>query len=203
MNFGLLGPGSIARKFADACSRTEGVKLLAVASGSRERAEAFAAEFEVENVCGSYEELLALPEIDAVYISVINSLHYETARKCLEAGKAVLCEKPFCVTVSQTEELIRLAEEKGLLLMEGMWTLFLPCVCAVRNWVKDWKAQISGQQLFLLCSCGSGKPSFFRVSRRRSGFRCGHLLPCLFPEHDRTAARFLPVKAVCGRDRCG
>ena len=97
MNFGLLGPGSIARKFADACSRTEGVKLLAVASGSRERAEAFAAEFKVEKVCGSYEELLALPEIDAVYISVINSLHYETARKCLEAGKAVLCEKPFCV----------------------------------------------------------------------------------------------------------
>lgn len=137
MNFGLLGPGSIARKFADACSRTEGVKLLAVASGSRERAEAFAAEFKVEKVCGSYEELLALPEIDAVYISVINSLHYETARKCLEAGKAVLCEKPFCVTVSQTEELIRLAEEKGLLLMEGMWTLFLPCVCAVRNWVKE------------------------------------------------------------------
>lgn len=137
MNFGLLGPGSIARKFADACSRTEGVKLLAVASGSRERAEAFAAEFKVEKVCGSYEELLSLPEIDAVYISVINSLHYETARKCLEAGKAVLCEKPFCVTVSQTEELIRLAEEKGLLLMEGMWTLFLPCVCAVRNWVKE------------------------------------------------------------------
>lgn len=90
----------------------EGVKLLAVASGSRERAEAFAAEFKVEKVCGSYEELLALPEIDAVYISVINSLHYETARKCLEAGKAVLCEKPFCVTVSQTEELIRLARRK-------------------------------------------------------------------------------------------
>ena len=89
-----MGPGKIARKFADACGKVDGVELVAVASTNEKRARMFADEFGIERIC-SYEEILKREDIDAIYIAVINSLHYDLVKKCLEAGKAILCEKPF------------------------------------------------------------------------------------------------------------
>lgn len=137
MKFGIIGPGKIAHRFAVACSRVEGVTLAAAASTSRERAKKFADTFGAEKAYGSYEELIADKEIDAVYIAVINTLHYETAKRCLMAGKAVLCEKPMCLSVEETESLFRIARENHVLLMEGMWTVFLPCIRQAKQWVMD------------------------------------------------------------------
>ncbi len=139
LRIGIIGPGGIAHKFADAAKRLDNVRLAAVASRNEERAKAFAEEFGIETAYGSYDALYQDPEIDAVYISVLNTFHYEAAKKALEAGKAVMCEKPFCMTTEETEELIRLSEEKGLLLMEAVWSLFLPCVVSARNWIRDGK----------------------------------------------------------------
>ncbi len=137
MNFGVIGPGVIAEKFAGACKSCEGVTLLGAASRSREKAEAFVRRHGLERVYDSYEALLADPSIDAVYISVIHTGHFSLARKCIEAGKAVLCEKPLTCSLEDTEELIRLASERGVLLMEAMWTLFLPPVQKAVKWLRD------------------------------------------------------------------
>lgn len=131
-----MGPGKIARKFADACGKVDGVELVAVASTNEKRARMFADEFGIERIC-SYEEILKREDIDAIYIAVINSLHYDLVKKCLEAGKAILCEKPFCVTEEQARELVQLAEEKHILLMEAIWILSLPCIKRMKKWIED------------------------------------------------------------------
>lgn len=137
INFGIIGPGNIAERFADACTQVEDVSVYAVASSNVEKAAAFADKFGVEKVCSSYEELWNLTEVDAIYISVINSLHFPIAKKCLEAGKAVLCEKPLCLTYAETKELIETAQKHQVLLMEGIWTLFLPCIQQAKQWVEE------------------------------------------------------------------
>lgn len=138
MKFGLIGPGTIAAKFAEAAKQVDGVELARIASSKVERAQAFAAAHGTGVGC-SYEELLADDSIDAVYVSVINTRHYEMTKRCLEAGKAVICEKPFCPTAEEEKELFTMAEEKGLLLMEAMWTPFLPCIRAAKQWVDEGK----------------------------------------------------------------
>ena len=136
MKFGLMGPGIIAKKFANACKQVEGVELIAVASSVRERALSFAEEFGIAKAY-SYEEMLDAPDIDAVYIAVINTRHYELVKKCLEKGKAVLCEKPFCMTLKEAEELVNLARERDILLMEATWSLCLPCIKCVKEWISE------------------------------------------------------------------
>lgn len=137
MKFGIIGPGNIAQRFAVACSQVEGVTLEAVASTKWEKARQFADKFGVKKAYGSHEELIEDQEIDAIYIAVINTLHYEIAKKCLMAGKAVLCEKPMCLSVKETESLIRIAGENHVLLMEGMWTVFLPCIQQAKKWMQN------------------------------------------------------------------
>ncbi len=78
-----------------------------------------AEKYGIPKVYGSYAQMMTDSEVDAVYIATPNSLHYENCRMCLEAGKHVLCEKPFTLCVDQAEELYELAEEKGLFIMEA------------------------------------------------------------------------------------
>lgn len=139
MRFGIIGPGNIAERFADACTQVDEASVYAVASSQVEKATVFAEKFKIEKVCNSHEELWNLPEVDAVYISVINSLHFSIAKKCLEAGKAVLCEKPLCLSYAETKELIETAQKHQVLLMEGIWTLFLPCIQQAKKWVEEGK----------------------------------------------------------------
>ncbi|MCI8893659.1 MAG: Gfo/Idh/MocA family oxidoreductase [Lachnospiraceae bacterium] len=136
MRIGIIGPGTIAERFVRACGSVKEVTVYAVASSSRERAEAFAEKYHIPYVPGSYQELWELADIDAVYIATVNSMHYEQARAALEAGKAVLCEKPMCMSLEQTRELIDTARRKQVLLMEGMWTAALPCIQKARRWIE-------------------------------------------------------------------
>lgn len=135
IKFGIVGPGNIARKFADACKESKTAKLIAVASTNPERAKQFAKKYDIPKVYGNYEDLLNDPEVDAVYISVINSKHLELIERCARAGKAVLCEKPCVMTATDAEKMIQIANETNVLIMEGMWTNFLPATIQVKEWI--------------------------------------------------------------------
>lgn len=126
MKFSILAPGGIARKMAEAVFGLESVQRYAVASRTYDKAKAFADEWGFEKAYGSYEEMLEDPEVELVYVATPHSHHYQYARMCLEHGKHVLVEKAFTVNAAQAEELIRLSEEKGLLLTEAIWTRYMP-----------------------------------------------------------------------------
>lgn len=128
MKWGIMATGSIARKFATTVNqmKEEGQCLVAVASRTTEKAAAFAEEFHIPTALDSYKALAENDHVEAVYIATPNNMHYENAKMCLMAGKHVLCEKPFTTNASQAAELYRLAEMKGLFIMEAFWIRFLP-----------------------------------------------------------------------------
>ncbi|MFD1468190.1 Gfo/Idh/MocA family protein [Hymenobacter caeli] len=127
-NWAILGPGHIARKFAADLAHVPGARLHAVASRRRATAEAFAAEFGAPHAVGSYAELLAVPGIDAVYIATPHSEHHAHTLLCLRGGLPVLCEKAFAQNTSQAQEMVRVAQEQGVFLMEAFWTRFFPAI---------------------------------------------------------------------------
>ena len=126
MKFGILAAGKIAEKMAEAVSALPEIEKYAAASRDLRRAEAFAEKWGFEKAYGSYEEMLEDEGLELVYVASPHSFHYEHAKMCLEHGKHVLVEKPFTVNAGQAEELLRLAEEKGLLITEAIWTRYMP-----------------------------------------------------------------------------
>lgn len=126
MKFAILAPGHIAHSMARAVSEIGKIERYAVASRDYGRAEEFAKEWGFAKAYGSYQELAEDPEAELVYVASPHSHHYEHARLCLEHGKHVLVEKAFTVNARQARELIRLSEEKGLLLAEAIWTRYMP-----------------------------------------------------------------------------
>jgi predicted dehydrogenase len=136
--WGILGPGRIASSgFATAMKTISDAETFAVASKNVERASSFAKQFNIEKVYGSYSELLNNPDIDGVYVSVVNPFHYECAKAALNAGKPVLCEKPMALNFAQAKELIDLSRKKGIFLMEAMWTRFNPMHQKVDAWIES------------------------------------------------------------------
>ena len=114
-------------------TKLDGIELYAVASRSCEKARGFAARFGFEKAYGSYEELAADPDCGLIYIATPHSCHFADAKMCLEAGHHVLMEKAFTVNAAQAQELIKISEEKNLLLAEGIWTRYMPS----RQIIKD------------------------------------------------------------------
>jgi predicted dehydrogenase len=128
--WGILGPGRIAHSFARDLRHVPGARLEAVASRAPERAAAFAAEHG-GRASSSYADLVADADVDIVYVASPHSHHLEHGRLALEAGKPVLVEKPLTLDAAQAEELVALARERGLFLMEAMWTACHPVVRAL------------------------------------------------------------------------
>jgi len=138
IRWGVLGTGKIAHKFAhDVKAAAPGAELRAVGSRNRETAESFADEFGIPNRHASYEHLAADPEIDAVYVATPHPWHKEATMLCLDAGKAVLCEKAFAMNAGQAREMVSFAREKNLFLMEAMWTRFRPAMVKLRELIAD------------------------------------------------------------------
>jgi predicted dehydrogenase len=133
IRWGILGTGFIAKKFAEGLSVLKDVELVAVGSRAQATADAFGGEFKVPHRHVSYEALAEDPDVDVVYVATPHSLHRENSILCLEAGKPVLCEKPFTINATEAQAVIALAREKGLFLMEAMWTRFLPIIVKVRE----------------------------------------------------------------------
>ncbi len=125
-NWGILGCGKIAHKFAEDILRVPNAKLHAVASRSLQKAREFGHNYNVFNCYGNYEELSLNPEIDVIYIATPHVFHFENTVSCLNNKKAVLCEKPFAMNASQVKKMIATAKKNNVFLMEALWTYFLP-----------------------------------------------------------------------------
>lgn len=139
INWGILGCGSIANKFAEALQKTEGAVLKAAAARNIDRARAFSRTWGFERSYGSYQDLVNDKDIDIIYVATPHSYHFAHTKLCLEAGKAVLCEKPFTVNSQQLEVLISLAREKKLFLMEALWSRFLPGIIHAKSIIETGK----------------------------------------------------------------
>ena len=137
VRWGIIGTGYIAEKFAQGLAVLPDAELVAIGSRAKTSAEAFAELFDIPNRHGSYEALVQDPAVDVVYISTPHSHHHENSLLCLQAGKAVLCEKPFTINAAEAAKVINLARQKGLFLMEAMWTRFLPLMSKVRELIAD------------------------------------------------------------------
>ena len=133
VNWGVLGTAGIAMKHViPGMKQTADCRLLAIAGRSREKVDLYQKTFGFKKTYLSYDALLDDPEIDAVYLPLPNSLHYEWAIKALRKGKHVLCEKPLAPTAQQAEEMVQTAQESGVLLMEAFAYLHNPLIQAVK-----------------------------------------------------------------------
>ncbi len=126
IRWGIIGLGKIANKFAKDIQNVDNCQLYAVASRHQEKANSFAKQYNATKAYGDYESLAADPNIDAVYIATPHSSHKEYALLCLNHKKAVLCEKPLAMNSQDVEEMILVAKTNNVLLMEALWTYFLP-----------------------------------------------------------------------------
>lgn len=132
LRWGILGAGGIARTFTNDLN-LNGHTVSAVGSRTQASADAFAAEMGVPRAHGSYEALAADPEVDAIYVATPHPFHAEAAMLALEHGKHVLVEKPFTLNAPEARRVVDLATEKGLVVLEAMWTRWLPHMVRVRE----------------------------------------------------------------------
>ena len=126
IRWGIIGLGKIANKFATDLMTLKNIELIAVASRNQQNADDFAQKFNAKKAYNSYLDLAKDNEVDAVYIATPHSFHKEHTLLCLQNKKAVLCEKPFAMNLQEVTEMISVAKENNVLLMEALWTYFLP-----------------------------------------------------------------------------
>ena len=131
-SWGILGPGGIAQAFAKDLTFIDGHTIGAVGSRSIANAEKFANTFG-GTAYGSYEELVADSSIDAIYVATPHPAHHDNVILALNAGKPVLCEKPFAVNAKQAQAMVDAAAKNKVALMEAMWARFLPHYAKVRE----------------------------------------------------------------------
>ncbi|GHU84604.1 dehydrogenase [Spirochaetia bacterium] len=137
INWAFVGTGGITNAFITGLKAVPGVKLAAVASRSKETAEAFAVKHGVEKSFDNFDDLLndSKAAIDVVYIGTPHVFHKDSALKAIRAKKAVLCEKPVTINAGEFAELIAAARENKVFFMEAMWTRFVPPLVKVREWL--------------------------------------------------------------------
>ena len=126
MNIGMVGTGSISHTMAKEFARLTTMPVVAVCSRNADTGIAMAHEFHIPKVYTEYDEMLSDSDVELVYIATPNSLHFEQAKAALLAGKHVLCEKPIVPTLAQLDELLSLAKERRLLLLEAITTVNHP-----------------------------------------------------------------------------
>ena len=142
LRWAIVGPGRIAQRFAQAVCGLPGAQLVALCARDTGRAQVFAAQWAAANaaplkVHSSLGELLANPDVDAVYVATPHAFHADAIAACLMAGKPVLCEKPLVPSVAIAKPLIALAQTRQVFLMEALWSRFLPVYAPVAGWLKE------------------------------------------------------------------
>lgn len=133
LRWGIMGTGGIAAAFAQDLKLTGSGVVTAVGSRKAESADAFGERLGIPARHSSYEALANDPDVDIVYVATPHPMHHGNARLALEAGKPVLVEKPFTMDAAEARDLVGLARDRGLFLMEAMWTRFLPHVRHIRE----------------------------------------------------------------------
>ncbi len=137
IKWGIIGCGKIAHKFAEDLLTIPNAVLHAVASRDLIKAKNFGKTYNAFSCYGSYEELVLNPDVDVIYIATPHVFHFENTLMCLHHKKAVLCEKPFAMDINQVKEMITVAKENQVFLMEALWTYFLPHYQYVLGLVKS------------------------------------------------------------------
>lgn len=134
--FAILGAGKIAVKFVEA-ARLAGCEVVAVASRSSERAQAFAATHGIAHAYGDYAQLLDAEHVDCAYIATIPATHFELTRLCLERSVPVLCEKAMFCNLREADAAFGLASSRRTFAMEALWSKFLPANLRARRWLRE------------------------------------------------------------------
>jgi predicted dehydrogenase len=153
--WGVLGPGAIAAGFADAMEMVKGGEIVAVASRARERADAYGDRYGVATRYGDYAALAEDPHVDVVYVATPHSRHADDTITMLRAGKHVLCEKPFALDAAQAQRMVDEARDRGLFLMEAIWSRFLPAYRALVDVVESGRI---GEPLLVEADFGFRRP---------------------------------------------
>lgn len=172
MKIGVVGNGMIVERFLSDIPEVDGANVcsLCVREKSLDKGKALAETYHIPNVKTNYEEFLADPEMNAVYIGISNHMHYSYVKQALLAGKHVICEKPFTVHSWETEELAALALEKRLFLWEAFKIPYSPIYQAVRDRLPE-----LGRIRMVQCN-------YSRVSSRYKQYQQGIVLPAFDPE---------------------
>lgn len=137
IKWGVLGCGHISNTFMTSIEAVDCAEVAACAARDGQRAKSFANKYGIKSSYGSYDEMLADRSIHAVYIATTHNFHFEHIMLSLRNGKHVLCEKPLTLNVEQANKAFKLANEMKLLLVEGVWTRFLPAILTVQELIQQ------------------------------------------------------------------
>ena len=137
IKWGIIAPGSIANAFAKEVKNTKGGILEAVYGRDENKVKAFAEKYNLEKYYSNIDEFLKDENIDAVYIATPHNYHMEYAKKCIEAKKHILCEKPFSYNYETSKAALDMAKENNIFIMEALWTLFLPVINKAKTWIEE------------------------------------------------------------------
>ena len=130
-----MGAAKIVPRFVAGVKESGQAEVTGIAARNKEKAQKTALELEIPQVYDDYASLVNAAEIDLIYIPLINKQHYPQAKMALEAGKNVLLEKPFTLTLEESQELFKIANEKNLFLMEAQKSVFLPVMAQIKKWL--------------------------------------------------------------------
>lgn len=139
MKWGIIGPGKIARQFAEALAESKQGQLYAVASRNAERANSFAKQYGADVSYDNYAALMADKNVDLIYIATPHSHHFPLAKACLSSGKHLLLEKPITLNAQQAQVLVSLSEKNNVLFQEALWSRFMPCLASIKSWIDEGK----------------------------------------------------------------
>jgi len=165
MNLGIVGAGMIVKDFLSFSHELPEIKLEAIVARNIENLKNLQNTYNIKQIYTDLDECLSSPRIDTIYVAVPNNLHYSVAKKALEAGKNVICEKPFTLNYHETVELFELAESKNLILIEAITNQYLPNYLEI----KENLSQIGNIRLV---EC-----NFSQLSSRYEAFKKGIIAP--------------------------
>ena len=137
IRWGILGCGKIAHSFALSMQKVESAEIVAIGSRTPGKAANFAEQYHIPTFFTTYKELASFPDLDVIYIATTHNFHYANMLLCLEHNKAILCEKAFTINRTQAEDILRIAKEKQLFVMEAMWMKFNPCIKHLQKFIAE------------------------------------------------------------------
>ncbi|AUW97016.1 Gfo/Idh/MocA family protein [Streptococcus pluranimalium] len=183
MKLALLGTGMIVKEVLPVLQEIKGIELKAIMSTPRSinTARELAKKYAIPQASCDYDEVLSNQEVDTIYIGLPNHLHYDYAKKALEAGKHVICEKPFTLRLAELEDLIAIAEQRGLFLLEAITNQYL------ENF-KTIKKQLPELGDIKIVNC-----NYSQYSSRYDAFKRGEIAPAFDPEKGGGALRDLNI----------
>ena len=183
MKLAILGTGKIVEEVLPVLKEINGIELSAILSTPRsiEKAEKLAELYAISQASSDYDSILANPDVDTVYVALPNHLHYDYAKKALLAGKHVICEKPFTLTLADFEDLAKIAEQKNRILLEAITNQYLGNFASI-------KANLAKLGDIKIVEC-----NYSQYSSRYDAFKRGEIAPAFDPAKGGGALRDLNI----------